>query len=130
MFAATIQMGDVICYLDTCKTPAPPAPSIPIPYVNFAMTTLAMPPVTQVLIMGSPSLNLGSKVSISIGDEPGVEGGIISASIIGECEFTSGSMIVTLKGKPAIRMLDPAKSNKGNCFGMLTTPSQQMVTFG
>lgn len=130
MYAATIQAGDVICYMDTCKTPAPPAAPIPIPYVNIAMTMMAMPTVTQVLIMGCPSLNLGSKVSISSGDEPGVAGGVISGSFIGECEFTNGSMKVTLKGKPAVRFMDPAKSNKGNCFGSMMTPSQALVTFG
>jgi hypothetical protein len=130
MYAATIQAGDIICYLDTCKTPAPPAAPIPIPYVNIAMTMMAMPTVTQVLVMGCPSLNLDSKVSISSGDEPGVAGGVISGSFIGECQFTSGSMKVTLKGKPAVRMMDPAKSNKGNCFGSMMTPSQAMVIFG
>jgi hypothetical protein len=130
MYAATIQAGDIICYLDTCKTPAPPAPPIPIPYVNIAMTMMAMPTVTQVLVCGCPTLNLGSKISISSGDEPGVAGGLISGSFIGECQFTAGSSKVTLKGKPAVRMLDPTKSNKGNCFGSMTTPSQVLVTFG
>mgnify|MGYP002629526155 FL=1 len=130
MYAATIQTGDIICYLDTCKTPAPPAPSIPIPYVNMAMTMMAMPTVTQVLVMGCPSLNLDSKISVSMADEPGVAGGVVSGSFIGECQFTSGSMKVTLKGKPAVRMMDPAKSNKGNCFGSMMTPSQALVIFG
>lgn len=129
MYPATIQTGQVICYMDTCKTPAPPAAPIPVPYVNLAMTMMAMPTVTQVLIVGCPALNLDSKVSISSGDEPGVAGGVISGSIIGECQFTSGSTKVTLKGKPAVRFMDPAKSNKGNCFGSMTVPSQAFVTF-
>jgi len=112
---------------DVCKTPAPPAPPIPIPYPNMAQLAMGMPPVPNVLIGGAPSLNKASKIPISSGDEPGVAGGVISGTIIGEVEFIMGSMIVTIGGKPAVRFGDPVKANKGNAVGSVIAPSQSIV---
>jgi len=127
MFIATIQSGQAVCMPDVCKTPAPPGPPVPVPYVNTAQTTLANPTALKVLVCGSPALNKGSKIAMSMGDNPGVAGGVVSGSFMGECEFVSASFKVKLQGKPAVRQLDSAKSNKGNTFGALLTPSQVKV---
>jgi hypothetical protein len=50
--------------------------------------------------------------------------------MMGKCEFMTCSFKVKIKGKPAIRQLDQAQSNKGNCFGSLLQPSQTKVMFG
>lgn len=127
MFAATIQGGQVTCPVDVCKTPAPPGPPIPIPYPNTAMTTLANPASLKVLISNAPALTKASKIAMSMGDNAGVAGGVVSGSFMGECEFVTASFKVKFEGKPAVRQLDQAKSNKGNTFGSLLQPSQVKV---
>ncbi len=129
MFAATIQAGQVMSMPDVCKTPTPAGP-VPIPYPNTAMNLMASPPVIQVMICNSPSINKGSKIAMSNGDQAGTAGGVVSGSFMGKCEFTTCSFKVKIKGKPAIRQLDQAQSNKGNCFGSLLQPSQTKVIFG
>lgn len=130
MFAATIKSGQVLSNPDVCKTPTPGGP-VPMPYPNTAMNAMATPPVLQVLICNSPALNKGSKMAMSNGDQAGTAGGgVVSGSFMGKCEFTTSSMKVKLKGKPAIRQMDQAQSNKGNCFGALMQPSQTKVMFG
>lgn len=129
MFAATIQTGQVFCMPDVCKTPTPAGP-LPIPYPNIAMNMMAVPPVIKVLIANSPAINKGSKIAMSDGDTTGTAGGLISGSFMGKCEFMTCSFKVKVGGKPAIRQLDLAQSNKGNCFGSLLEPSQVKVMFG
>ncbi|MGE4368633.1 MAG: DUF4150 domain-containing protein [Burkholderiaceae bacterium] len=127
MFVATIQSGQAMCVPDVCKTPAPPGPPVPIPYPNTAQTTLANPTALKVLVSGSPALTKASKISASMGDTAGVAGGVVSGSVMGECEFVTASFKVSFQGKPAVRQLDSAKSNKGNTFGALLQPSQAKV---
>ena len=76
MFVCTIAAGQAMAMPDTCKTPAPPAPPVPIPYPNFAMTQMASPASTKVLIGGSPALMKTSEIPLTSGDEPGVAGGV------------------------------------------------------
>ena len=127
MFVAPIQAGQAMCMPDVCKTPAPPGPPIPIPYVNTAMTTLANPTSLKVLVSGCPALTKASKISMSMGDNTGVEGGVVSGSMMGECEFVTASFKVKFQGNPVVRQMDSAKSNKGNTFGALLEPSQVKV---
>lgn len=127
MFVTTIQAGQANCQPDVCKTPAPPGPPVPVPYPNIAQTTLANPTALKVLVCGSPALTKASKIAMSNGDNAGVAGGVVSGSFMGECEFTSASLKVKFEGKPALRQMDSAKSNKGNTFGAVLAPSQVKV---
>lgn len=127
MFVCTIGGGTTMAMPDVCKTPAPPAPSIPIPYPNIAQISMALPAVTNVLVSGAPAINKSSKIALSSGDEAGVEGGVVSGTIIQEVEFVMGSLIVSIGGKPAIRLGDPIKANKGDAIGSVMTPSQTVV---
>lgn len=127
MFICTAGGGSTMAMPDVCKTPAPPAPPIPLPYPNMAQLAMGMPPVITVLIGGAPALNKASKIPISSGDEPGVAGGVVSGSFIQEVEFIMGSLIVTIGGKPAVRLGDPVKANKGNAVGSVIAPSQSIV---
>ncbi|MFO7746727.1 MAG: DUF4150 domain-containing protein [Orrella sp.] len=128
MFACTVGGGSTMAMPDVCKTPAPPAPPIPIPYPNIAQLSMALPPVANVLISGAPAINKSSKIPLSSGDEPGVEGGVVSGTFIQEVEFVMGSMIVSIGGKPAVRLGDPIKANKGNGMGTVMAPSQSVVS--
>ncbi len=129
-YVATIKSGQAVCIPDVCKTPSPGGP-IPIPYPNKAMTTLANPPTTKVLVDGSPAVVKSSKLPLSDGDTGGTAGGgVVSGSIMGECQFIAASFKVKFQGKPVVRLGDGAKSNKGNAFGALMKPSQAKVDCG
>lgn len=127
MFAVTKQSGQCLAMPDVCKTPAPPGPPVPIPYPNMAQTTLANPTSLKVLVCGSPALTKSSKIPTSMGDTSGTVGGVVSGSFMGECTFTTASLKVKFEGKPVLRQMDAAKSNKGNCFGAIMAPSQAKV---
>ena len=126
-FVATIQAGQTNSTPDVCKTPAPPGPPIPVPYPNFAMTTLANPPTTKVLVGGAPAVTKSSKIPLSNGDTAGTMGGVVSGSFMGECEFITASFKVKFEGQPVVRQGDSVKSNKGNAIGALLQPSQVKV---
>lgn len=115
---------------DVCNTVTPAGP-VPMPYPNIAETTLADPSsvVTEVLVAGMPALNLMSKVTLSNGDQAGAQGGIISARIMGEMAFLTGSMAVMVDGKPAVRLTSQTSHNgtPQNTIGMVCAPSQTQV---
>ncbi len=126
-FAATIKSAQIFCFPDVCKTPSPAGP-IPLPYPNQAMTSLANPPTTKVLVDGAPAVVKSSKIPLSNGDTAGTAGGgVVSGGIMGECQFVTASFKVKFQGKPVVRLGDSAKSNKGNTFGTLIKPSQFKV---
>lgn len=127
MFVCTMEDGMTMAMPDVCLTPAPPAPPLPIPYPNMGQLMMAVPPLPTVLICGAPALNKASVISISTGDEPGVNGGVASGTFIGPVEFVMGSMVVTIGGQPAVRLGDPIKGNNGNAFGTVIAPSQPLV---
>lgn len=127
MFVCTIGGGTTMATPDVCQTPAPPASPIPIPYPNIAQLAMALPAVTNVLVSGAPAINKSSKILLSSGDEAGVAGGAVSGTFIQQVEFVMGSLIVSIGGKPAIRLGDPIKANKGNAIGAVMTPSQTVV---
>jgi uncharacterized Zn-binding protein involved in type VI secretion len=127
MFAVTKQNGQCMAMPDVCKTPAPPAPPIPIPYPNIAMPMMGNPATMKVLIAGMPALTKSSKISMSNGDQGGVAGGVVSGKIMGAAEFILGSMVVKLEGNPAVRLGDPTKQNEGNAVGSVLAPSQAVV---
>lgn len=127
MFAVTKQSGQCMAMPDVCKTPAPPAPPVPIPYPNIAMPMLGNPCTMKVLICGMPALSKASKITMSSGDEAGVAGGAMSGKMMGPCEFIMGSMKVMLEGNPAVRLSDPTKQNDGNAMGAVLAPSQAVV---
>ncbi len=130
MYLCSIAKGKTLASPDTCKTPAPPGPPVPMPYVNTATPAMANPVVTTVLVSGSPVLSKSSKIPMSNGDNAGVAGGVMSNSVMQEVCFTSASNKVTLKGKPAVRYLDQVKANKGNAMGTFVEPSQTKVQAG
>ncbi|MAF04638.1 MULTISPECIES: DUF4150 domain-containing protein [unclassified Herbaspirillum] len=127
MFAVTKQAGQCMAMPDVCNTPIPPAGPVPLPYPNIAMPMMGNPATTKVLISGMPALTKSSKITMSNGDQPGVNGGVVSGKIMGPAEFIMGSMKVKLEGNPAVRMGDTTKQNDGNAVGAVLVPSQVKV---
>ncbi|MBN9359573.1 DUF4150 domain-containing protein [Herbaspirillum huttiense F1] len=127
MFAVTKQAGQCMAMPDVCNTPIPPAGPVPIPYPNIAMPMMGNPATTKVMISGMPALTKSSKITMSNGNQAGVNGGVVSGKIMGPAEFIMGSMKVKLEGNPAVRMGDTTKQNDGNAVGAVLVPSQVKV---
>jgi Domain of unknown function (DUF4150) len=102
---------------DVCKTPAPPAPPVPIPYPNIGQASDTSDGPTTVKTDGKMPMVKGAKYSKSSGDEPGTVGGILSSTNRSECEFMLYSMDVKFEGKNACRLADPLFHNKKNIMG-------------
>lgn len=114
---------------DICKTPAPPAGPVPVPYPNMAETSMADPGglVMKVLVDHKPAMNMSTKVLMTSGDEAGVAGGVGSGKIKGEMTFIDGSTKVMVGGKPAVRVTCQTMHNANNTMGSVTKPSQTKV---
>lgn len=109
--------GMSIVFPDVCKTPAPPAGPIPIPYPNIGKAGDTSKGPKKVKVDGKMPMTKGAKYSMSTGDEPGSVGGIVSGKIKGECEYMLYSFDVKLEGKNACRLGDPLFHNKKNIMG-------------
>lgn len=132
MFAATPMGGMSFAFPDVCKTPAPPAPPIPIPYPNMAQWPMANPgtAATKVKILNMPALVLNSATMRTNGDEPGVAGGVISSMFGDQCAFKLGVMKVLIEGKPCATLLKMTGHNGMNAnmpAGTMIAPSQAKV---
>jgi hypothetical protein len=130
--ACTVAGGQAMGTPDVCLTPAPPAPPVPVPYPNIAMMNLATGFVPTVLVGGMPALNMQSMISISSGDEAGVNGGVASGTFIGPAKFLKGSAKVQIGGQPSVRMTDSTGQNGStpNAVGTVMAPSQTKVLVG
>lgn len=106
--------GVATAFPDVCKTPAPPAPPVPIPYPNVAMSSDTAQGSQDVKIDGNPVMLQGSTFAQSTGDEAGVAGGVVSGKIKGKAEFVAYSFDVTIEGKPVPRLGDMMVQNEGS----------------
>jgi hypothetical protein len=110
--------GMSLVFPDVCKTPAPPSPSpIPIPYPNTGKASDTTGGPTTVKADGEMPMVKGSKYMMSMGDEPGTIGGILSSTFKQECEFLMYSFDVKFEGNNVCRMGDPLWHNKKNIAG-------------
>jgi hypothetical protein len=109
--------GMSVAFPDVCKTPAPPAGPIPIPYPNIGKAADTSKGPSKVTTDGKMPMVKGAKYSRSSGDEAGTAGGVISSKNMGECEFMMYSFDVKFEGKNVCRMGDPLFHNKKNIMG-------------
>ncbi|MDR0379224.1 MAG: DUF4150 domain-containing protein [Candidatus Accumulibacter sp.] len=130
MFALTLKGGTAMSTApDVCKTPAPPAGPVPIPYVNVFQCNMADPgsACQKVMIDSAPALHEKSKTLISNGDEPGTAGGVVSGKFIGQGEFIMGSQKVKFENKNAVAQGALTKHNNGNTVGACSMAGQAKV---
>jgi len=100
---------------DVCKTPAPPAPFVPIPYPNIAQSSDTDKGSKKVKCDGEPICHKGSNFKMSTGDEAGsAGGGMMSSKIKGKGEFVNFSMDVKVEGNNVARALDLMLHNDKN----------------
>lgn len=109
--------GMSMTFPDVCKTPAPPAPFVPIPYPNIGKASDTSQGTTQVQADGNMVMVKGAKYMMSAGDEAGTLGGMLSSTFKQECEFMMYSFNVMLEGKNVCRLGDPLWHNKKNICG-------------
>ncbi len=119
--------------LDVCKTPAPPAGPIPMPYPNMAMCNQADPSkcTQKVKIVNQPALTKDSQIPTSTGDEAGSAGGVVSGTIKGPCLYKTFSAKVKFEGSSVVYQLCSTTHNGTSAnapLGMQTAPSQTKVT--
>ncbi len=105
--------GICMGFPDVCKTPAPPAPFVPIPYPNIAQSSDTAQGSSTVKCDGNPIMLQGSNFATSTGDEAGsAGGGMVSNTIKGKAEFQMFSFDVKIDGKSVPRLLDIMVLNK------------------
>ncbi|MDX8000573.1 DUF4150 domain-containing protein [Xenorhabdus sp. Reich] len=128
MFANTQGGGTDMATPDICLTPAPPGPPVPVVYVNTASGTNAISTSTStILFMGSPAHNMTTTTPMTTGDNPGVNLGLMSGTVMGPSHHTMGANSVLIKGSPATRLSSLTMQNSTNAIGSRTNPSQTKV---
>ncbi|WP_438037705.1 DUF4150 domain-containing protein [Sorangium sp. So ce128] len=106
--------GITIAFPDVCKTPAPPAPPLPIPYPNIAKSGDTAKGTKKVKCDGESVCVKDSNFSTSTGDEAGSLGGIVSSKTKGKAEFVNFSFDVKFEGKNVARAFDLMLHNDKN----------------
>lgn len=106
--------GMVMGFPDVCKTPAPPAGPIPIPYPNIAQSTDTTKGSKKVKMDKKPIMLKDSNFKMSTGDEAGSVGGVASGVIKNKAEFVMYSFDVKVEGKNVPRLADIMLLNKKN----------------
>ena len=118
---------------DVCKTPAPPAPFVPIPYPNLGTPPMGIPGTTAVknFAIAMPIHVMGTTVPLSNGDNAGVMGGMVSQIFMGPVTDMLGSTGVFVEGRPTTYMGTISGQNgmgAANCPpGVAAVPSQFKV---
>ena len=106
--------GVTIAFPDVCKTPAPPAPPVPIPYPNIAKSGDSAKTAKKVYCDKKKVCHKKSNFKTSTGDEPGTLKGIVSNKTKGKAEFINFSFDVFFEGKNAVRAMDLMLHNDKN----------------
>jgi len=128
--ASTKAGGQCLGVPDVCLTPAPPAPPVPVPYPNTGMVNQASKTSTKVKFAGKEVLNIGSEIPRSMGDEAGVNKGVMSGMNMDKITYKKGSSKVKIEGKDCIHLTCMTGHNGSNAnmpAGAQIAPSQTKV---
>jgi ribosomal protein L31E len=129
--ASTKAGGNCFAMPDVCLTPAPPAPSpVPVPYPNTGMLNQSKKTSTKVKIAGKAVVTLKSEISRSMGDEAGVNKGVVSGNNMGKVIFKKGSSKVKIQGQAIVHLTSMSAHNGTNAnmpAGAQVAPSQTKV---
>ncbi len=112
---------------DVCLTPL--LVPTPVPYPNITFSFFHIPSVFNVMFGVGLAENLNTQGTISLGDQPGVLGGIISHVFMGPDRYILGSLRVLVGGIFAMRLTSLVGMNgmPFNTVGMSVTPAQFRV---
>ncbi len=131
--AATKAGGQCMAFPNVCKTPAPPAPPVPIPYPSIGMVNQASGTTKKVKVAGKPVVTKKSKMSRSMGDEAGVAGGVVSNVNMNQVTHKKGSSKVKFEGQPVehlTAMTGHNGSNPNHPAGTHIVPGQTDLLIG
>lgn len=118
--------GIASAFPDVCKTPAPPAPFVPIPYPNISKSSDTSKGSKKVKMDGNPIMLKDSEFSMSTGDEAGSAGGnMVTNKTKGPSAFMMYSFDVKVEGKNVPRQLDIMMHNKSAISGTPPFPCMQ-----
>lgn len=130
MFALTMGPGMDMAFPDVCLTPTPVGP-VPIPYPDVAMSATCEPVCENILFECTPAVNQASIGTVSVGDEPGVAGGVVSHDESGEALYILGCITIFAEGIPQQRLTSITGQNAmgvlPNAPGACIVPSQVSV---
>ena len=135
MFMLSMGAGTDMAFPGRPASPRSPSPTgqipTPIPYPDVSMSATSSPTASKVLVDCMPSLNQLSKNSVSVGDNPGVQGGVASHDVDGEATYLVGCFTILVGGAPAQRLTSVTGQNAmgvlPNAPGMCAVPSQVTV---
>lgn len=99
---------------DVCLTPTPQGSVMPMPYPNVAQSLDLVNGSMSVMADGTPVSLRDSQFIKSTGDEPGVVGGVTSATVMGPAQPMSYSFDVFIEGQPVCRLTDKMTMNNRN----------------
>lgn len=128
--ASTKGGGNCFAIPDVCLTPAPPAPPIPVPYPNTGMVNQAKKTSKKVKFSGKEVVKKDSEMSRSMGDEAGVNKGVMSGMNMSKVLYKKGSAKVKIQGQPCIHLTSMTGHNGSNAnmpAGAQISPSQTKV---
>ena len=94
--ASNKQGGQCFAFPDVCKTPAPPAGPIPIPYPNIGMVMQASKTSKKVKFCGKDAVTTDSEIPRSQGDEAGVTGGVVSSKNMDKITFKKSKTVFNI----------------------------------
>lgn len=136
MFPLTTKDGGMcFAFPDVCKTPAPPAPPVPIPYPNMGQVAQADGGTctSKVKCLNKPLLVKSSTINRSQGDEAGTLGGMVSNVNMDKVAYKDASTKVKAEGTEVVMHLKPTGQNGSNAnmpAGTQVAPSQMKVIIG
>ena len=128
--ASTKGGGNCFAMPDVCLTPAPPAPPVPVPYPNTGMVNQAKKTSTKVKFAGKEVVTKKSEMSRSMGDEAGVNKGVMSGMNMGKVSYKKASSKVKVQGQQCAHLTSMTGHNGSSAnmpAGVQVAPSQTKV---
>jgi hypothetical protein len=128
--ASTKGGGQCFALPDVCLTPAPPAPPVPVPYPNTGMVNQAKKTSTKVKFAGKEVVTKKSEMSRSMGDEAGLNKGVMSGMNMSKVSYKKGSSKVKIQGQDCVHLTSMTGHNGSNAnmpAGAQVAPSQTKV---
>jgi hypothetical protein len=113
---------------DVCLVPVLGVPT-PLPFPNIALSFADIPAQFEVIVGGGLAENLATVGTISNGDQPGVEGGVVSHLFMGPFRSLLGSIKLFVGCIPCTHTFGIVGQNGllPNAIGVSLTPAQVTV---
>lgn len=99
----------------------------PVPYPNIANKAAGTSFARKVLLGRGPAHTLQTIIPISVGDNPGILGGVVSRRNMGPSRRLVPYPKLLLQNKPAVRLGSTGIQNQINTNGTTIAPSQVKV---